>query len=415
MRLVFSPDVELARSCSSMNQWPQPEGLVPPRVLDALRAAQSGDFARAVGLAASTDPRDALSGGAVRLVHALAGLADDDESRARAELRTLSRHSDAAIALLATLARTEDAIAARRFAAASRPLSRLRARVRDGAQRVCIDASVLRVELARRGTLGADVVDALQSRLERRHPAFVHATVHVLRAERALLAGELPRTVSAHAEARPWVRSCHDAGLQRRHDDIARLLRLPFVDVEDWDEPTRTVSREDLAEIEQRNWQLWIDALHRRVVRRTRHRVETLSFARWPELWTVLEALARSPQRRLGWQEATTALEIASVDLLRDRVRRLSSELRTIGASLATHADGFSLRDPRFVVVVPTAQLPSTSLRLLGLLAAQPGARAAELRDSVPHSTIVHRLQRLRSAGYVRLVGGGREARYTLV
>jgi hypothetical protein len=52
---------------------------------------------------------------------------------------------------------------------------------------------------------------------------------------------------------------------------------------------------------------------------------------------------------------------------------------------------------------------------LLGLLAATPAASVADLRGHVPRSTVLHQLQRLRRDGYVRLVGGGRDARYTLV
>jgi len=398
--------------------WPAPEGFVPPRALEALEAALAGDAGRAAdraGSAGSTDARDPFAAPVLRLVRAILALQQAGVAPARAELRALSQHSDLSIACFATLARVEDALATRRFAHAARPLVRLRARTRDSALRVWIDATALRVELQRRGTLSRALVDALQARLDRRHPPVVHAAVHVLRAERGLLAGELPDTVAAHRDARPYVRAAGNGALQRRHDDLTRLLRAPFVDVDDWEEPLRTLSREELAEVARRDWQVWVDVLHRRVARRTRGSVQTLAFAPWPELWTALEALVRAPERRLGWAGAAAQLGVANTAAARERIRRLAAELKTIGVVVAVHDDGFALRDARFVCVVPTAQLPASALRLLGLLAAQTSARASELRGSTPHSTLIHQLQRLRRDGYVRLVGGGREARYTLI
>jgi len=243
----------------------------------------------------------------------------------------------------------------------------------------------------------------------------VHAAVHVLRAERGLLTGELPDAVAAHRDARPFVRTAGNAALVRRHEELTRLLRAPFVDVDDWEEPLRTLSREELAEVETRDWQVWVDVLHRRVARRTRAGVQNLAFARWPELWAALEALVRAREHRLGWTAAVEALGVANAEAARERVRRLAAELKTIGVTLTQTEEGFALREPRFVCVMPTSRLPASELRLLGLLAAGPASRAADLREGAPHSTVIQQLQRLRRSGYVRLVGGGREARYTLI
>jgi hypothetical protein len=399
-----------------MTPWPRPEILVPPRWLDALATALAGDAAGAAAACAAADARDSLAGPVVRLVRALAAQERGERARAGAELRLLSRHADAGVALVAAAARLEACVAARRFAAAAPIVAHARRRARDAATRLWIDALALRVELARRGGVPRERVDALAARLLRAHPACVHAAVHVLRSERALLADDLSEAVAAHREARPWVRTCGHATLVRRQDDMSRLLRAPWVDVEDWEEPLRTVSREELAAIEARPWQVWLDALHRRVAHRGRQGRRTLSFARLPELWSVLELVARAPSQRLGWGSATAALGTANVDATRERVRRLAAELRGIGVGMTLDDIGFGLRPVRFVSAFAHAALPVASLRLLAMLAAQPGARAAELaRGDGARRTIVSRLARLRRDGYVRMVGGGAEARYTLV
>ena len=398
-----------------MSFWPRPEGLVPPRILDALAAVQAGDSNAAARLCLDTDSHEPLGAPTARLVRALIDVERGDRTRAQADLRLLSRHRDPAIAWLAIAARVEAALQARRFAALTPLLARIRARAPDAALRLWIDATVQSVELLRHGTLGRASLDALQARLERGHPAVVHAVVHVLRAERALLTGDLPEAVLAHRDARPYIRACGNAAIVRRHADLVRLLRVPFVDVEDWEEPLRTVSREELAEIEARDWQMWIDVLHRRVLKRTRAGAEAVSFARLPELWTALEAIVRAPRHNLTWMAACRVLRVATPAAATERARRLAAELRTVGLRLAMNDDGYGLRDARFVCVLPTAQLPAPALRLLGLLAAQPGARAHDLLDAASHRTVVRQLQRLRLDGYVRLVGGGAEARYTLV
>jgi hypothetical protein len=397
-----------------MTPWPRPDSLVPLRLLDALATALAGDAEKAAAASTASDSRDPLAAPVARLVRALAAQERGERGRAAAELRALSRHSDAGVALIAAAARLEACVAARRFAAAA-PIVR-RARSRDAASRLWLDALALRVELLRRGRIPGERIDALAQRLVRTHPACVHAAVHVLRAERALLADELPAAVAAHRDARPWVRACGHVTLVRRQEDTARLLRAPFVDVEDWEEPLRTVSREELAEIESRPWQVWVDALHRRVVHRGRHRHETLAFAPMPELWTALELVARAPRRRVAWNQATAAFDLATVAAARERVRRLGAELRAIGVAISADDDGYGLRAARFVCTYPRAGLPAASLRLLALLASQPGARASDLAaNGVPRRTVVGQLARLRRDGYVHMLGGGAEARYTLV
>ncbi len=365
-----------------MSIWPRPEGLVPPRILDALAAVQAGDANAAAQLCLDTDSRDGLSAPTARLVRALIDVERGDRARALADLRLLSRHRDPAIAWLAIAARVEDAVGVRRFAPLTPLLARIRLRVRDTALRLWIDATVRSVELLRHGTLARAPLDALQARLERGHPPVVHAAVHVLRAERALLAGDLPEAVVAYRDARPYIRACGNAAIVRRHAELVRLLRVPFVDVEDWEEPLRTVSREELAEIEARDWQMWIDVLHRRVLKRTRAGTETISFARLPELWIALEAVVRAPRQTLTWKAACRTLDIATPAAAAERARRLHSELRAVGLGLAITDEAYALRESRFVSVLPTAQLPAPALRLLGLLAAQPGARARDLQDA---------------------------------
>lgn len=398
-----------------MTPWPRPELLVPPRVLDALATALGGDPESAAHACAGAESRDPLAGPVVRLVRALAAAAGPDRARAAAELRQLSRHADPGIALIALATRLEACVAARRYAAATPIVRHARRRARDAATRLWIDALALRVELARRGRLPAGRLEALVARLERALPACVHGAVHVLRAEDALLGDRLAEAVGAHRDARPWVRACAHAALVRRHDELTRLLRAPFVDVEDWEEPLRSVSREELTAIEARPWQVWIDALHRRVTQRGRRGRETLSFAAMPELWALLEVVARAPQRRLAWNQATAALGLTDVEVTRERARRLAGELRTIGVGVSSNAGGFGLAASRVVSAYPHGALPGAVLRLLSRLAAQPGARAAELTGNGARRTVVAHLARLRQDGYVRMVGGGAEARYTLV
>lgn len=399
-----------------MNPWPRPELLVPPRALAALATAMAGDaVAAAKSLTSDADARDALAVPVVRLVRALAASEAGDRARAASELRLLSRHSDPGVALVALATRLEACVTARRYATAIPIVRRARRRATDPATRLWVDALALRVELARRGTLPAERIDALVERLDRALPACVHAAVHVLRAEHALLGDRVADAVAAHRDARPWVRACGHAALARRQEDMARLLRAPFVDVEDWEEPQRTVSREELAEITARPWQVWVDALHRRVAHRGRRGVETLSFAAMPELWTMIELVAQSPHRRLAWNQLVAGLDTAGLEPTRERARRLAGELRTIGVGVTTNEQGFGFVATRIVSTTPHSALPTTAQRLLSRLAEQPGARAADLAGAAARRTVQTHLARLRHAGYVRMVGGGAEARYTLV
>jgi DNA-binding transcriptional ArsR family regulator len=74
------------------------------------------------------------------------------------------------------------------------------------------------------------------------------------------------------------------------------------------------------------------------------------------------------------------------------------------------------LESERTIAVFPADRLPALAQRLLARLATSPGASAVELaRGDGARRTVLEHLARLRRAGYVRMVGGGREARYHLV
>lgn len=399
--------------------WPRPERLLPPRLLDALDAARAGDAPRALELCAGTDARDPLAGGIVRLVRGLVALEGGDGRRGRADLRPLCRDSDPAVALVATLAVADHLLLRRRHAEALALLARLPERLEDPGARLWIEATRLAGVLQRIGRLDAERVAALERRLDRRHPPSVHAAVHLLAAERALLASELGACVAAHRKAQPHVRSAGIASLRRRHQALATALGTPFADVEDWRDPRRTVSRDDLAALESEPWQAWFDVLHRCVRRRARRGAEPgiLTLGAAPEIWETLEALLRTSRHQLAWGRARDLLHAADPGAVRARAERLAAELRKIDLPLAVTSVGFALRVERFVTAFPVGALPELDLRLLGLLATSPGAAASDLATAsgAARRTVVEHLLRLRRTGYVRLVGGGREARYTLI
>ena len=175
-----------------------------------------------------------------------------DARPARVASPRMRQDGDPGLALVAVAALGEDLASQRRFVPAVRLLHAAQARLRDRTSKLFLATLELGIELQRRGALDATAVEALARRLERRDPAPVHAAVHVLRAEHALLSGDLAAAVAAHREARPYARSGGLASLRTRQEAVAQALRAPFADVEDWEEPLRTVSREELAEIESR-------------------------------------------------------------------------------------------------------------------------------------------------------------------
>jgi hypothetical protein len=290
--------------------------------------------------------------------------------------------------------------------------------VRDDLQ-LYLEALHVWIELQRRGTIAPATLDELAARLERHHPAPVHATVHLLRAERALLAGELSVAVAAQREARPYVQASRWSALRKRYESVAAALRAPFVEVEDWDEPLRPLSREELAQLEARPWQLWVDTLHRRVSKRAARSsdVQSTTFTgAAASVWALLEAVVRTSRRRLSWEQARQALDLPDVEAARALADRVARKLSDIGLDLVRSPSGASLPAERFIFVFPLAQLPSTQRRFLAQLATHPGARSAELAgDGVARRTTLRHLAQLRALGYVRMVGGGREARYYLV
>jgi hypothetical protein len=401
-----------------MVPWPRPERLVPPRLLEALAALQAGNLQKAVDLCTDADASDPLTVDIVRLVRARAALERRDHGKARRELRDLATSEDPALAALAVQALVEDLAASRRFAAAGRLLRATEGRLRhDASLAFWARSQALAVELQRRGQLPESAVTTLERRLDRKHPPALHAAVHLLRAERAVLEGEIVTAVVAAGEARPHVRTSGDASLVRRQETLARLLRAPFVDVEDWEEPRRTVSREELAGLETRPWMIWVDVLHRSIRRRSGKRsIETVRFDVASPVWPALEALLQSPHRRLGWSQVATAMDLGETQAARTRAERLARDLRAAGLPLRIGAAGLGLEVERFVALFPTAKLPEIEQRLLARLAASPGAAAAQLEvGDEARRTIVEHLARLRRAGWVRMVGGGREVRYYLV
>jgi hypothetical protein len=391
---------------------------LPPRLHDAIARALLGDAATAAALCSEFDARDPLTSEAVRLVRALAAMEAGEHARGRRELRLLARQDgDSGVALAAVAALAEDLAGSRRFVPAVRLLRGAQSRLRDRTARLYLAALELAFELQRRGALDAASVTALVRRLERRDPPPVHASVHVLRAEHALLAGELAVAADAHREARPYIRTAGLASLRRRQEAVAQSLRAPFADVEDWEEPLRTVSREELAEIDSRPWTLWVDGLHRIVRRRSAARapIATLALGPQPLAWRMLESVLRTPRHQLPWKSAASLLGEADPHALRERAADLQRTLRDVQLVLRVGEDGIGLDDDKAVLVLPPAALPALELDLLGQLAERPGSRAAALARGRSRRTVVRHLARLRAAGYVRMAGGGAEARYFVI
>jgi len=402
----------------ALPSWPRPERLLPPRLHDAIGRALGGDAAAAAALCSDLDAKDPFTGDAVRLVRALAALESGERSRGRRELRALMRQDgDPGLVLVAVAALGEDLASQRRFVPAVRLLHAAQARLHDRTSKLFLAALELGIELQRRGALDATAVEALARRLERRDPAPVHAAVHVLRAEHALLSGDLATAVAAHREARPYARSGGLASLRPRQEAVAQALRAPFADVEDWEEPLRTVSREELAEIESRPWHLWVDALHRVVHRRrgARAGIATLALGPQPGVWRTLDAVLRTPRHHLPWKNARSLLGETDPVALRERAAELARVLAEVQVELQLGDDGIGLAEEKLVLVFPPATLPALELDLLGQLAERPGARTTSLGRGRSGRTVVRHLARLRAAGYVRMAGGGNEARYFVI
>lgn len=395
--------------------WPRVESLLPPQLHEALGAAHAGEYRRALDLCKGVDARDALAAEAVEFVRGLSDLASDHETRGLSTLMRVARGHDVALAMAASIALAERDVEARRFAAARHRLQPMRRRVHQPADTLGLETTFLWVELQRRGPLDPTWLEKLAGRLARHDPAGLHARVHLLRAESALLSGELPAAVALHREVGPYVRAARSATLRLRYDNLTRHLRTPFADIEDWEQPLRPVSREDVAEVESGAWSLWIDALHRRVRQRDGDRVRTLGFARQARAWQTLEALVRTPRRRLSWAQAVSALGLEDAAEARER----SAQLSSYGAGfqlLESDSGGFQLPECRYVLLYPTQSLPAPETRLLAQLAMQPGTRAAQLaEDDLARRTVVRHLSRLRRQGFLRMVGGGNEACYYLV
>ena len=401
-----------------MSTWPSPERLVAPHVRGALAAALAGDLDRARRSMHDADDRDPLAASVVRLARGLEAVGRGDGVRARTLLLPCTRERDASMALAATQALVDERIRVRRFAPARMLVRRLQRRLHQPADALWLDAMLAWIDLQRRGTLTDARLVQLESRLERAFPAAIHALVHLLRAEHALLAGRLVHAVAAQREARPYVQSARWAVLAWRHDALVRTLRAPYCEVEDWEEPLRPVSREEIATVEARDWHLWIDVLHRRMVVRTaagESSMHDLAIGRDTPTWNFVELLARTPGRRLGWSHAATSLDL-EIAALEKHAAALAEALRAAGVSCEVSPRGFALRATRFVFVFPSAAMAPTARRILAELARKPGARAADLEATgVARRTVQRHLAALRDAGYVRLVGGGSDARYALV
>ncbi|UCE03581.1 MAG: helix-turn-helix domain-containing protein [Candidatus Latescibacterota bacterium] len=402
--------------------WPRPQRLLPPKLLDALEAAQAGDAERALRLVGGKDGSDPLTADVVRLVRGLAAAESGEDTRALRLLRPLLRARDESVALAATLASVELQMRLRGFARAAPWIERARRHATDEATTLLLESAALRLQLLRSGSLDPDAVRVLQNRLLRRHPPAVHASVHLVEAERALFAGDLAGAGLAERTARPHVASSKLAALRRQHEVLAALLHdVPVAEVEDWERPRRPMNRAEIAELQQEGWQVWIDWLHRRLRYRARVRDVPLvvHFASHEMEWALLSALARSPRRRLTAAQAARALRVESVAAVERLTRSLQSVLDRHGAAevLGVQGSTCTLRPKRFVHLVAAEPLPAALEQLLAFLGAQPGARTSELQRvlHVPASTLRRRLLSLRNRGLVRLVGGGSEARYHAV
>ena len=402
--------------------WPRPERLLPPKLLDAVDAAHSGEAERALRLVSARDRSDPLTADVVRLVQGLAARERGDSAEALRLLRPLLRADDPALRLSAALTCTALQITARGFALPAPWLLRARRWATDTATALVLDAALLELELRRRGSLPSASVTQLQNRLRRTHPAPVHAVVHLLAAEQALYAGDHEAAQRAERLARPYVASAHSAELRRRHAEIDALLNgAPLAEVEDWERPARPMTRSEIAALTLEPWQLWVDGLHARVLHRSRQReaATVIPFASHPEAWALLTALLSAPRRTLTWSAARQSLGQADEGATRQLAARLQQQLERGGAThiVRVNPRGCALVPKRFVHLHPVASIPRSRQRVLAFLAERPGAGAAELGDrlGMQQRTLRRHLQALCAQGLVRRVGGGRETRYLAI
>lgn len=324
--------------------------------------------------------------------------------------------------MAATLASVELRAHTRGFASVLPWLRRARRRAADDAVVLALDSEHARVQLLRRGALGSAEVDRLHERLRRRHPAAVHASLHLLAAERALFAGDLGGASHSERAARPYVASAQLAALRRRHDELDALLNGAAVaEVEDWKRPRRQMSRAAIGEMESEPWRLWIDRRYRRMRYRTAARADaqTLHFSDARRAWELLDATLSEPRRRIGWMRAVSVLSLSHEDAVRKRAAKLNELLEQLGAGgcLRETRSGLGLVEARYVVVHPVGELPVLQQLVMASLAQRPSATAQRLArelDVAPR-TLVRHLGILRKRGWVRLVGGGSEARYHVI
>ena len=401
--------------------WPKPQRLLPPRLVEALEAVQAGKVEQALKLVSSRGGEDALTADAANLVRGLAAHEQGNPTQAARLLHPLLRSNDESIAMAATLASVELRVQARGFTSTLPWLRRARRHATDDAVVLTLDAEHARVQLLRRGALDANEVLRLQDRLRRPHPAAVHASLHLLAAERALFAGELDEAARAERAARPYVAAARLAVLRRRHEQLDALLNgNPVAEVEDWQQPRRPMTRAAIAELEREPWRLWIDRRYRRV----RHRknleapVGVLHLSDARRAWELLDVLLDESRRRIGWTRAAGLLEVGE-DAVRKRAVRLGELFEGVGANpcLSAAAAAFALVEKRFVVVHPVENVPALERAALAALAHRPGTSAQRLarKLDVRPRTLVRHLGALRRRGWVRLVGGGRDARYFVI
>ncbi len=399
--------------------WQRPQRLLPPRVLDALAAVHAGDAPRALRLLGAADREDILTAEAVRLVHGLAAAETGETERAHQLLRPLLRSADPGVALAATLASVELRMQQRGFASAAPWLRRARRQAADEPTALVLDTALLRLQLRRGGRTTPDELAALQQRLQRRHPAAVHASVHLLAAERALYAGDLEDAARAERAAHPYVASAQLASLRRWHGALVELLRsAPVALVEDWQRPARAMNRSELADLQREPWQLWVDSRHRLLLDRPRPRTaaRTIHFDAAPAAWEVLGVLLDTAERRLPWPALQQLLALPDGATARARATRLRAYLQSANAGtlLRVSAAGCSLATRRFVILRLPQSIPAHQERILAHLAAHPGSRGLDLTRVVqaPRRTVLRHVHALRARGLVLIVGGGREARY---
>ena len=125
--------------------------------------------------------------------------------------------------------------------------------------------------------------------------------------------------------------------------------------------------------------------------------------------------MLRTPRRHLPWKNARILLGETDPVALRERAAELAQALAEVQVELQRGDDGIGLAEEKLVLVFPPASLPALELDLLGRLAERPGARTSSLGRGRSGRTVVRHLARLRAAGYVRMAGGGNEARYFVI